>query len=138
MNWAETVPQFMNPSNENMPDVGAATMKNANTAIVPQIAPSSGRINALRNGDTERRRASRIGAAAPLGSFILSSLVSATHCSPEPSKAQPCLVLLAMHRSKLQSVRKTCRQSGRSALNVFLLPCVNWQTRISLRFVAQN
>ena len=42
-NWAETVPQFVTPSRENMPEYGARIRKNRKTRIV-RIAASSGRI----------------------------------------------------------------------------------------------
>jgi hypothetical protein len=63
-NWAETVPQFMTPSRENMPDSGVTARKKRNTAIVPQIAASSGRINALRIGEMVLTRWSVAGVAA--------------------------------------------------------------------------
>jgi hypothetical protein len=49
MNCAETVDQFRMPCALNMPLSAAKAKKKTNTAMVPTMPPSSGRINALRN-----------------------------------------------------------------------------------------
>ncbi|CTQ54441.1 hypothetical protein LP7551_02974 [Roseibium album] len=66
-NCAETVPQLTMPSAENMPLSLAMPMKNMKTRIVPQMAPSSGRISALRMEDISRMRSSLLAAGPVVG-----------------------------------------------------------------------
>ena len=58
INWAETTDQFITPCTLNMPLSPAKKIKTANTATVPMIPPSSGRISALRNDDISLTRSS--------------------------------------------------------------------------------
>ena len=58
MNCAETTDQFIMPCALNIPLSPAKKIKTANTAIVPMIPPSSGRISALRNDDISLTRSS--------------------------------------------------------------------------------
>ena len=57
-NWAETMPQFIAPSGLNMPVSAATNRKKTKTRIVPQMAPSSGRIIARRSDDISFKRSS--------------------------------------------------------------------------------
>ena len=61
-NWAETTPQFIAPSAENIPVSDATSRKKTKTRMVPQMEPSSGRTSALRSGDISLTRSSRGGA----------------------------------------------------------------------------
>ncbi len=49
INCEDTIPQFIEPSNENMPVSRATKKKNRKTNTTPTIAPKSGRSNATLN-----------------------------------------------------------------------------------------
>jgi hypothetical protein len=62
MNCAETVDQFSTPCALNMPLLPAKAMKKAKTAMVPTMAPSSGRISAFLRPEISLTRSSLPGA----------------------------------------------------------------------------
>ena len=49
INCEDTIPQFIEPSNENIPVSRATKKKNRKTNTTPTIAPKSGRSNAALN-----------------------------------------------------------------------------------------
>lgn len=75
MNCAETTDQFSTPWLENIPLSAANNRKKANTAIVPMMPPSSGRIKALRKDDICLMRSSAacgVGVDMALSPSVLS------------------------------------------------------------------
>lgn len=86
-NWAETVPQLITPSAENMPLSLAMPMKNMKTRMAPQMAPSSGRISALRIADISRMRSSFCGSAvccvvSAIGLLLRAVVAGRLECGP--------------------------------------------------------
>ena len=57
-NWADTTPQFIAPSAENIPVSDATSRKKTKTRTAPQMDPSSGRTSTLRSGDISLTRSS--------------------------------------------------------------------------------
>ena len=65
MNCADTIDQFITPCELNIPLSEAKNIKIINTAIVPIIPPSSGRIRELRNADISLTRSSEMFTFTP-------------------------------------------------------------------------
>ena len=70
-NWAETVLQFRTPSAANMLVPRARIRKKMNVAIVPPIAPSSGRIKTRLIHETSLSLSSFSGGSLPALAMVI-------------------------------------------------------------------